>query len=37
MAKKGFAKITKQGENENYSLTQEGILFLNKFMEELEL
>lgn len=35
--KNGFAKITKQGENENYSLTQEGILFLNKFMEELEL
>ena len=35
--KKGFAKITNQGEYENYSLTQEGILFLNKFMEELEL
>lgn len=35
--KKGFAKITNQGENEIFSLTQEGILFLNKFMEELEL
>ena len=34
---KGFAKITKQGEEEIFSLTQEGILFLNKFMEELEL
>ena len=35
--KNGFAKITNQGENEIFSLTQEGILFLNKFMEELEL
>ena len=35
--KKGFAKITNQGENEIFSLTQEGILFLNKFIEELEL
>ena len=35
--KNGFAKITKQGENEIFSLTQKGILFLNKFMEELEL
>jgi len=35
--KNGFAKITKQGENEIFSLKQKGILFLNKFMEELEL
>lgn len=34
---KKLAKITKQDDEENYSLTYEGILFLNKFMEELEL